>query len=120
MNMERNRINYGKYCILLYGERYFEQFRVLLSPDLVAATNLPHHGLDRATLVAVLYELFSSHMLVAMRGERGFFSPTLEEIEAALDEGEPYEFGRTTFYGVTSGAYDLFTGLREIYAPPAA
>lgn len=114
--MERNRINFAKYCILKYAETLFEQIRTLVHPELEEATNLPHHGLSRAELVVVLYELFSTYCLVAQTESRGLFTPTLGEIEAALDESyEPWEHQKLTFYGFTTGAQELFAELKNLY-----
>ena len=78
--------------------------------------NMESHGLNRDELVVVLYELFQSHMLVAMTHERGLFTPTLSEIENALDEVKvSINTSSNTFYGITTGCSELYQELKVAY-----
>ena len=106
----------AEYLIYRYVDGMFIQMRLLASPDLALAMNLPAHSLSRNDLEALLFDLFDRCKLVAKTRERGFFTPSASEIAAALDElrrSEP-----ETFYGLTSGAlprYREFSG--EYWCP---
>lgn len=119
--MQRNRLNFAKLQIFRYVESLFTCVCDLVHPELDQLMNMPTHGLRRDELVVVLHEMFESHMLVAKKEGRGLFTPTLEEIEMAL--AETNDFGHrssNTFYGLTTGALELFAGLRGLYGeePP--
>ena len=98
-------------------EDCFTELAALLSPDLNELTNLPNHGLKEAELVTLLYDLFQNHSLAAVRTDRGFFTPTREEIEAAVLEDRVLLPKRidNTFYSLTSAAYDTFNELKAKY-----
>ncbi|MCU7884660.1 MAG: hypothetical protein KZQ82_10730 [Candidatus Thiodiazotropha sp. (ex Lucinoma annulata)] len=84
--MEENRIKFAKYQIYNYVNELFICLCELISEHLEENMNKPSHGLSEKELVILLYELFSEYKLVAQNGKRGFFTPTLEEIENALKE----------------------------------
>ena len=108
---------YTTYLVYRYVEDCFTELAALLSPDLNELTNLPNHGLKEAELVTLLYELFQNHSLAAVRTDRGFFTPTREEIEAAVLEDRVLLPKRidNTFYSLTSAAYDTFNELKAKY-----
>lgn len=115
-SMEDNRINFAKYQIYKYAETLFICLCDLASDDLEEAMNRPSHGLSKNELVILLNELFSNHKLVAKIEERGFFTPTLEEIESALKENNDNMWAsKNTFYGVTSGATEELRALEQMY-----
>ncbi|NEV65403.1 hypothetical protein [Thiorhodococcus minor] len=88
----------------------------LLDPCIEELMNIPSHGLEKKELIVVLNELFSNHMLVALHGRRGLFTPTLQEIEDALEEEKDFLYeSQNTFYGLTSGAVELFRELKAQY-----
>jgi len=82
--MEQDRISFAKLMVFSYVDELWTCISDLLHPSIEELTNLPSHGLKKEELVVVLYELFQSYMLVAMRRDRGLFTPTLREIELAL------------------------------------
>ena len=51
--------------------------------------NLPHHNLHEKELVTLLFKLFEEGNLVAKRDTVGYFTPTLEQIENAVNELAP-------------------------------
>lgn len=114
--MERNRLNFAKHQLLRYVEELFVRLCDLASPNIEESMNMPSHGLERRELEAVLYQMFSDRLLVALTDARGFFSPTLAEIEDALNEQPDLHFkSDNTFYGMTTGANELFKELRALY-----
>ena len=115
-NMEKNRINYAKFQILKYVEHWYIEVSILVAPDIEECLNKPSHGLTKRELIIILNELFESLELVAQSEHRGCFTPTLKELETALDESrELQERAGNTFYGMTSGANELFNELKQIY-----
>lgn len=115
--MKQDRIQFAKLMIFNYVNELWTRIPDLAHPSIEELTNLPSHGLRREELVVVLYELFQSHMLVAMNQSRGLFTPTLQEIESALDEEVDCSFNSTnTFYGLTTGANELLKALKSIQA----
>ena len=114
--MENNRINFAKYQILRYVDELFVCISDLLSPDIEEAMNMESHGLREDELKVVLFEMFSRHMLVALKKERGLFTPTLEEIEAALGEQNDALYkSENTFYALTTAGLELFRELQATY-----
>jgi hypothetical protein len=114
--MERNRINYAKYQITRYVEEFYVGLELLISPDIEEKLNKPSHGLREEELVIVLKELFDDHSLVAVRNERGLFTPTLAEIEQVLSKPEEsFEQFGDTHYGITSGGVGLLKELNLAY-----
>lgn len=114
--MEDNRINFAKYQIYKYAEELFICLCDLINRDLAEAMNRPSHGLTDKELVVLLFDLFSSFKLVAKNDTKGFFTPTLDEIEMALDEEKDYMWiSNNTFYGITTGAMEEFKNLEEMY-----
>lgn len=114
--MEQNRINFAKYQIYKYVEELFICLSELVSDDIEEAMNRSSHNLSTDELIILLYELFSEHKLVAKSDKRGFFTPTLEEIEQALKEDNDLLWkSKNTFYGLTTGATEEFRGLEELY-----
>lgn len=110
--MEDNRINFAKYQIYKYVDELFVCLSELVREDLDELMNRPSHGLSEKELVILLYELFSEYKLVAQNANRGFFTPTLEEIEQALIEDKDFMWtSKNTFYGITTGAKEE---LREL------
>ena len=114
--MERNRINFAKLQLLRYVDFQFVQLRVLASPDIEEAMNMPNHGLERQELVILLYQMFDDHFLVAQSVDRGLFTPTLEEIQNALNEEPDFILNSSnTFYAMTSGASELYKELKDFF-----
>jgi len=114
--VERNRINFGKLQILRYVETLFTCICDLVHPEIEVLMNMRRHGLARDELMVVLHEMFESHLLVAKKEGRGLYTPALGEIEAALSETN--DFGHrssNTFYGLTTGALELLTELKQLY-----
>ena len=78
--------------------------------------NFPSHDLEKSELIIVLNGLFQSHCLVARKESRGLFTPTLSEIELALEESRDVRYkSENTFYGFTTGAVELFKELSVLY-----
>lgn len=118
MKLEDNRIHYAKYQIFRYAESLFIRVCDLLAPTLQENLNLPAHGLTKQELIIVLYELFSTHQLVAKRDGVGLFTPTLTQIEQALAEEADFLWeSKNTFYGMTTGAHELYQALGVLYQP---
>ena len=64
----------------------------------------------------LLNELFEAHMLVAKSEKRGLFTPTLTEIEFALEEEKDLtHISSNTVYGLTTGAMELYSELKVLY-----
>jgi hypothetical protein len=60
--------------------------------------------------------MFSSKKLVALTEGRGFFTPTLAEIEADLAEiRDCMHSSRNTYYGYTTGAMGEYRVLKALY-----
>lgn len=114
--MELNRINFAKLQLFRYVDELFVRLCDLVSPQIEEAMNMPSHGLDRQELIVLLYQLFKACMLVAMREDRNLFTPTLEEIEAALEEKPDLLWkSSNTFYGMTTTAHERFRELKRLY-----
>ena len=114
--MEQNRINFAKYQIFKYAEKLFICLSDLIRDDIEEAMNRASLNLKKNELIILLYELFSEYKLVAKTVKRGFFTPTLEEIEEALMEDNDYMWkSKSTFYGLTTGATEEFRALEELY-----
>ena len=114
--MEQNRINFAKYQFFKYAEGLFICLSELVRDDIEEAMNRSSHNLKKDELIILLYELFSEHKLVAKTDKRGFFTPTLEEIEEALKEENDLMWkSKNTFYGLTTGATEEFRALEELY-----
>lgn len=114
--MERNRINFAKYQIFRYVEEMFTCISDLLNPEIEMLMNMESHGLREDELKVLLFQMFTEHMLVALKEDRGLFTPTLEEIEAALHEEKDLLYhSNNTFYGFTTGAIETFHELKAIY-----
>lgn len=114
--MEKNKFNFAKLMILSYAEDLWVCVSDLNSENLEQMMNMESHGLSENELILVLQELFNSKMLVANSKNRGLFSPNLSEIEMALNERkDPSKIDNNTFYGLTSGCYDLFKKLKSAY-----
>ncbi|MGD2117135.1 MAG: hypothetical protein PVG66_02145 [Chromatiales bacterium] len=78
--------------------------------------NMESHGLSEEELKILLFEMFSEHMLVALQKERGLFTPSLAEIEAALrEENDLLHKSENTFYGLTTGGMETFKELKAVY-----
>jgi hypothetical protein len=118
--VKKDRTSFAKLQILRYVEKWFTCLADLVNPDIEGLINMPAHGLSREELLSVLDEMFQAHVLVAKKEGRGLFTPTRLEIENAL--AEPHGRARklsNTFYGLTSGANELFNELRQLYAARA-
>jgi len=59
--------------------------------------------------------MFDSAGLVAMRDGRGLFTPTLDELEAALAQEDTGLHHDITYYGMTSVALEEYRELRLLY-----
>ena len=111
--MPVNRIQRAEYLIYSYVTEFFVQLRVLVDPELDVALNEPAHGLSREEVVVLLHHMFESHKLVASRDTaRGLFTPTLEEIEAALNE-DPDSCEHETHYGLTTVGLERMRELKD-------
>lgn len=116
MNLEKNRVNFAKLQIFRYVEDLFTVISDLLNPEIEALMNMKGHGLDKEELIILLNELFQSHMLVAKSEKRGLFTPTLTEIEFALEEEKDLmHISSNTFYGLTSSAMEMYMELKILY-----
>jgi hypothetical protein len=114
--MEDNRINFAKYQIYKYVDELFVCLSELIRDDLDELMNRPSHKLSEKELIILLYELFSESKLVAKTEQRGFFTPTLEEIESALKEEKDFMWiSKNTFYGITTGAMEELRELELLY-----
>lgn len=114
--MEKNRINFAKYQVFRYVEELFVCISDLLSPEIEIAMNMESHGLSEEELKILLFGMFSEHMLVALKKERGLFTPTLAEIEEALhEESDLLHKSENTFYSLTTGAMETFKELEAVY-----
>lgn len=114
--MEKNRINFAKYQLFRYVDDLFVCISELINPEIEQSMNDKSHGLNEEELKVVLYEMFSSYMLVAMSEERGLFTPTLVEIEAALKENNDLLYrSKNTFYGLTTGGIETYRDLEAVY-----
>jgi len=111
--MKDKKNNFATYQIYSYVEELFTELAVLVSPEITNITNKPHHGLERGELDSLLNELFQKHHLVALQKNRGLFTPSVKEVEAALLEDRTIEkrIGNT-FYGITTGALESFIHLK--------
>lgn len=88
----------------------------LLGPEIETAMNMGSHGLKEEELKVLLFEMFSEHMLVALKKGRGLFTPTFTEIEAALhEENDLLQKSENTFYGLTTGGMETFKELKAVY-----
>ncbi len=115
--MQKNRITFAKLQILRYVEDVFTCLSDLLYPEIEDLMNMPSHGLQREELIIILHEMFSDHLLVAKKSGRELFTPTLSEIESALNETNDFTYRSTnTHYGLTSGAMELFVDLQRLYS----
>lgn len=114
--MDRDRINFAKLQLLRYVDELFVCLSDLLDPEIEEAMNLPSHGLTRQELTVLLHELFEQHIFVAKRDDRGLFTPSLSEIEAAFDEKNDQLWkSSNTFYGMTTAAHELYKNLKSIF-----
>ena len=112
--IEKNKITRAKYLIYKYVENLLIEIRVLNSQNLSEELNLPSHNLSKEELIILLWQMFASGDLVAQTESRGYFSPSLLEIENALNE--PSEFSlrhKNTYYGFISAAYENYQKLKE-------
>lgn len=102
-----------------YAMELATQLRVLLSPDLELIVNDAGHGLERNELLTLLHEMFEAGTLVAYVEPRGYFTPSLEEIEAAVDEPKPglpdIDPRSLTFYTVTTPSLERFRELEALH-----
>ena len=117
--MSEIEITKAEFLILSYVEKFFTPMQWLNWSDLALAVNMPPHELGRAELIELLHCLFESRYLIAKTKERGYFKPTLDEIERALDElhRESPDFNRNTqtYYGMTSAATKRYRTLKVLH-----
>jgi hypothetical protein len=114
--MHRNRLNFAKLQILRYVDTFFICISDLVHPEIELAMNKASHGLNRDELVVVLHEMFENDLLVARKEGRGFFTPTLQEIESALYEVNDFGYrSANTSYGLTSAALEPLDELKRLY-----
>jgi hypothetical protein len=117
--LDRNRVNFAKLQIFRYVEDLYTAVSDLLNPKIELLMNMEGHGLGKEELVEILYEMFSTHMLVAKTEARGFFTPCLAEIQSALEEEKDSAFiSNNTFYGLTTGAMEMYLELKVLYQTP--
>ena len=77
--------------------------------------NQSGHGLTLDELTILLCEMFDSAGLVAMRDGRGLFTPTLDELEAALAQEDDSFHRAITNYGMTCACVEEYRELRLLY-----
>ena len=108
----REDLEKAKYLIYRYSHDWFIQLRLLASPDLEVALNLPSHNLSEQALIELLAQMFQENYLVATRRGTGLFTPSREDIKTALHE---MPNSNELFYGYTSGAILEYKKLEKIY-----
>ena len=112
--MKLNRIEFAKLKIYEYVDQLFTCICDLCRKDFEEFVNTQSHGLEKQELIVLLYELFSDYKLVAKSETRGLFTPSLEEIESALEEENDFEQrSKNTYYGLTSGAVEEYSELKR-------
>jgi hypothetical protein len=82
--IEQNKMTRAESLIHAYCDGWLIQLYSLTGDDVDVAYNLPHHDLSHDELVTLLCQMFESGDLVAMTTQRGYFTPTLADIEAGL------------------------------------
>ena len=114
--IEKNRITQAEFLICKYAEDLFIELWVLLSRNLHEVLNLPSHNLSRDELIVLLWRMFESRQLIAETSEKGYFTPTLFEIENALDEPSKRErILYNTFYGFGPVFSERYNKLQETW-----
>ena len=114
--IEKNKITRAEYLIFKYVEDLLLEIRVLNSKNLAEAINLPAHGLNKDELLVLLWQMFERGDLVAHRRSRGYFSPTYNELEKALNEHAAFsERFENTFYGYISAASERYNELKSLW-----
>ena len=115
-----NKLARAEYLIMRYAMELATQLRVLVSPDLELIVNEAGHDLDRDELLTLLGEMFEAGTLVASVEPRGYFTPTLSEIAAAIDEPKPglpeIDPDSLTYYTVTTPSLERFRELERLYS----
>lgn len=82
--IEQNKMTRAESLIHAYCDGWLIQLYSVTGDDVDVAYNLPHHDLSHDELVTLLFQMFESGDLVAMTTQRGYFTPTLADIEAGL------------------------------------
>ena len=114
--IEKNKITRAEYLIFKYVEDSLIEIRVLNSKTLAEELNLPAHDLSKGELLILLWQLFDRGDLVAYRRSRGYFSPTYNELEKALNEHAAFsERFENTFYGYISAATERYNELKAAW-----
>lgn len=111
-----DRFEFATLKIYEYVDVLFTEIADLLHPEIEMLMNSESHGLEKQELIVLLYGLFQSGKLVAKRDGIGLFTPTLGDIESALNEEKDLMFkSKNTFYGLTSGAIEEYRELKDKY-----
>lgn len=117
--IEKNRYTRAEFLIYKYVQDCTIQIRLLVDPEIEEALNMPSHNLEKKELITLLYQMFENRLLVLEQEDRGYFSPTLKELELALEEPSLCDSGfapkNQTYYAFTSIATKHFRELSEIY-----
>jgi hypothetical protein len=114
--IEKNKITRAEYLIFKYVEDLLLEIRALNSKNLDVYVNLPSHGLCKKELLNLLWQMFETGDLVAHKKTRGYFSPTFNEIEEALQESSDFaDRLENTFYGYISAASERYYELKEVW-----
>ena len=116
---EPNRLTRAEGLLYKYADDWLVRIRSVAADNVDVAFNLPHHNLHEKELVTLLFKLFEEGNLVAKRDTVGYFTPTLEQIENAVNELAPnssqWNPKQETFYGYTSSAVSRYRELDAIY-----
>ena len=109
-----DKVEFATLKIYEYVDDLFTCISDLVREDIEELMNNSSHKLSREELVILLYSLFQAQKLVAKTEKRGFFTPTYDEIEMALDEeNDLMHHSNNTYYGLTSGAIEEYRELKE-------
>ncbi|MDG5899581.1 hypothetical protein E2650_06645 [Shewanella xiamenensis] len=109
-----DRVEFATLKIYEYVDDLFTCISDLVRTDIEELMNNSSHGLSRDELVMLLYSLFQGQKLVAKTESRGFFTPTYDEIERALnEENDHMHHSNNTYYGLTSGAMEQYRELKQ-------
>ncbi|MCG7899780.1 MAG: hypothetical protein JAY85_15160 [Candidatus Thiodiazotropha weberae] len=120
MEIERNKYTRAEYLIYKYVDCFLAPVRTIADCDVDEAFNLPHHNLNTEELTLLLCKLFESANLVAYADQRGYFTPSNDEIISAIKEhgvdSDDYDYKLTTYYGYTSAAIERYRELHTMFA----
>lgn len=113
--IDKNKLTRAEFLIFKYVEDLLMELRALNSPNLAEYVNLPSHNLNETELIMLLQQMFELENLVAYKKGKGYFSPTLSEIEEAINESSAFsQRAENTFYGYISAASERYAELKEI------